>query len=612
MADLRPQPGFQEALRAHGEANWRDALLATRLLAAGGPVMGGIWIKARAGGVRDCYLEHLRTVVRPDKPWLRLPANASVSWLLDSVDLAASAMAGFMVRKKGLLNAVRGGVLLIPMAERIDQTCAAVIANALDQSREHDFLVIALDEAVDDDESLPAALAERLALKVDLHSTAWTAAQQGHTVAMADPAARIIDARLGKELFELVSNITLATGHASLRSLMHVANASRIVASLHERLDVGEEDAICALRLCLGIQLTAPDRSAQQEPDPPAPEHGEPTNRPEDQRAQPPESAEREQQSQHDTPVNLNQLTELLAAVEKGVIGDIPAFLSGERFRAKSGKAGKAGSMQKDARRGRPFGLAQSPPYPEARPDVIATLRAAAPWQRIRQAQRQRLAERGETSNMQPAASQKLLITREDYRYQRLRHQAPSTAIFMVDASGSTALERLGETKGAIEQLLARCYVRRDEVALIAFRGTTAETVLPPTRSLVAAKRKLAGLLGGGPTPLVSGLEQGLQMALALRRRGTTPILVLMTDGSGNVALDGSPDRALAAEQLMIMARKYRALEIRSICIDIARRPREAVTRLAAEMGADLHVLPRADARRMADLVNASMEAQGS
>jgi magnesium chelatase subunit D len=199
------------------------------------------------------------------------------------------------------------------------------------------------------------------------------------------------------------------------------------------------------------------------------------------------------------------------------------------------------------------------------------------------------------------------MIRKDDFRFRRLRHRQPSTAIFVVDASGSTALERLGETKGAIEQLLARCYVRRDEVSLVAFRGKAAEILMPPTRSLVAAKRKLSALPGGGPTPLASGLERGLELALAARRRGSTPVVVVLTDGSGNIALDGSADRALAGRQTETIARLYRSHGIRSICIDIARRPREAVTTLAGLLGAELHLLRQADSAAMSEIVRASM-----
>ena len=83
--------------------------------------------------------------------------------------------------------------------------------------------------------------------------------------------------------------------------------------------------------------------------------------------------------------------------------------------------------------------------------------------------------------------------------------------------------------------------MRRDQVALIAFRGRGAELLLPPTRSLVRAKRSLAGLPGGGGTPLAAGIDAALALADAGAPRGGTPVVVLLTDGRANIARDGAP-----------------------------------------------------------------------
>ena len=133
----------------------------------------------------------------------------------------------------------------------------------------------------------------------------------------------------------------------------------------------------------------------------------------------------------------------------------------------------------------------------------------------------------------------------------RFRERRETTAIFVVDASGSSAMARLPEVKGAIELLLADCYVRRDSVALVAFRGKTAEIVLPPTRSLMRAKRMLAGLPGGGGTPLACGLDAALALAESVRRKGPCPLLVLMTDGRANICREGAACREQAMEDAL-------------------------------------------------------------
>ena len=122
-------------------------------------------------------------------------------------------------------------------------------------------------------------------------------------------------------------------------------------------------------------------------------------------------------------------------------------------------------------------------------------------------------------------------IRAEDFHIQRYQQRASSCLILALDASGSAALNRLAEAKGAVELLLADCYVRRDSVAVLAFRGKAAELLLPPTRSLARAKRSLAGLPGGGGTPLASAMDAALALAEQIRRKGETPILVLLTAG---------------------------------------------------------------------------------
>ncbi|WP_412509900.1 VWA domain-containing protein, partial [Roseovarius sp. SYSU LYC5161] len=110
------------------------------------------------------------------------------------------------------------------------------------------------------------------------------------------------------------------------------------------------------------------------------------------------------------------------------------------------------------------------------RHDVIATLRAAAPWQALR-------ARHG---------AARVVIHPGDIRLRRYEDRSDRLVIFVVDASGSAAMARLAEAKGAVELLLGQAYARRDHVAVVAFRGSAAETLLPPTRSLVQAKRRLA------------------------------------------------------------------------------------------------------------------------
>ncbi|WP_230168475.1 VWA domain-containing protein, partial [Roseomonas sp. CECT 9278] len=244
---------------------------------------------------------------------------------------------------------------------------------------------------------------------------------------------------------------------------------------------------------------------------------------------------------------------------------------------------GRAGARHATPLRGRPAGTRQGELRAGARLALVDTLRAAAPWQRLRQR----------------AGGPRLVVKREDIRLRRFDAPQETTAIFVVDASGSAAMHRLAEAKGAVELLLADCYVRRDKVALIGFRGRAAEILLPPTASLVRAKRSLAGLPGGGGTPLAAGLDAARGMVDACRRAGRTPLLVLLTDGRANVARDGTGGRAQAEADALDAAKPLRIAAVPALLVDTAPRPQPFARDLAAAMGARYLPLPMADAARL-------------
>jgi magnesium chelatase subunit D len=219
---------------------------------------------------------------------------------------------------------------------------------------------------------------------------------------------------------------------------------------------------------------------------------------------------------------------------------------------------------------------------------LLDTLRAAAPWQRLRQPAPGR------------APAPRILVRRDDLRVRTFEQRTETTTIFVVDASGSAAMHRLAEAKGAVELVLADCYVRRDRVALIAFRRSAAELLLPPTRSLVRAKKSLAQLAGGGGTPLAAGLDAATRLATQILRRGGTPTVVVLSDGRANIALDGSPGRGRAGDEARAAAQRLRLTGAATLFVDTAPRPEPAARELAAAIRARYLPLPRADARALA------------
>lgn len=189
----------------------------------------------------------------------------------------------------------------------------------------------------------------------------------------------------------------------------------------------------------------------------------------------------------------------------------------------RKGKSGRRAIMQLDVPAGRPWRT--SLPRRGRRLDLAfaATLRAAAPYQR------QRYGE------------QAVVIRAEDLRVWIRARRAAANILFLVDASGSMgAKERMKMVKGAVLALLREAYQKRDRVGLIAFRRTSAEMLLPMTRSVELAEKALRSLPTGGKTPLAEGLAAALKMMDELaRKEGAETVFVLVTDGRTNVSAAG-------------------------------------------------------------------------
>jgi magnesium chelatase subunit D len=272
---------------------------------------------------------------------------------------------------------------------------------------------------------------------------------------------------------------------------------------------------------------------------------------------------------------------------------DLLARLAAGRAVRASQSASGSGAAKKGNHRGRPLPSRAGRPGGDARVDLVATLRAAAPWQPMRR----KMTDQHD----------RLHIRMSDIRLRQFEETSDRAIIFVVDASGSSALARLGEAKGAIELLLGEAYARRDHVALVAFRGEGAEILLPPTRSLVQTKRRLSQLPGGGGTPLAAGLKAALELALLAQGKGMTPSIALLTDGRANVDLSGAANRMQAAEDATAMARAIRARGWPGLVIDTGVRPTRGLDELAREMGVPYLPLPRADARTLSAAVDASL-----
>ena len=392
-----------------------------------------------------------------------------------------------------------------------------------------------------------------------------------------------------------------AFGVDSIRAGLFAVRAAKALAALRNQQAVTEDEVVDAARLVLTHRATRmPSNREEQEPDA-EPDSAEEEERPNEDQSKSEKEPQEQDDANQDQDTDANQPKEnieqpsaddleelLIEAIRAGIPPNALAQLSAGLGRAnsKQGSKGQFGQLQKNANSGRPAESWRGLPKGGKRLDLLKTIRAAVPWQTMRQAE----------SRLKPPSvsnqRSRIQIRADDLHIKRYQQRQGVVTIFLVDASGSSATQRLAEAKGAVEQLLADCYIRRDEVAMIALRGRTAEVVLPPTRSLVRAKRNLAALPGGGGTPLATGFAAVNAMALSIRRKGMTPLIVVMTDGVANVTLEGVGGRERAHQDALHTARQLRAAGHAILFIDTASAPQALAEALANEMNAQYLPLP--------------------
>jgi magnesium chelatase subunit D len=504
-------------------------------------------------------------------------------------------------------------VLLLAMAERVGASVASQLSAVLDTqvvALERDGLtqrlparvaLVALDEGASDEEQMPATLLDRLAFHLPLQGAEsdddaavdWTRAEV--------EAARTLlpQVSVPESMVQALCAASLVWGVSSMRAPLLAVRVARAAAALSGMDEAEEVHASLAARLVLAPRATRmpapapaeeheqddappPSDADQAEEQPPTDGHEEPQDPKDDAQEDAPDDNDESSPGALD-----DRLIEAVrAAIPPGLLA---ALQMGQARLARAATAGRSGELMKNQNRGRPVGTRRAEPRSGARLHILETLRAAAPWQRLRQ--------------QQAAGPRRIQVRREDFHVVRFRQRRPTTTVFVVDASGSAALHRLAEAKGAVELLLAECYVRRDKVAVLAFRGTGCEMLLPPTRSLARAKRSLAALPGGGGTPLAAGIDAARELAVQIGRQGESAVVVVLTDGRANVARDGGHGRTRATEDALDAASAFRLAGLTALLIDTSPQPGEASRLMAERMGATCVPLPHAGAAGLSQAV---------
>jgi magnesium chelatase subunit D len=597
-----------------GQSAWFDAQTTAALLAIDPHGLGGICVKSQFGSIRDAWFAFLGTQISPNAHFQKIPLQIQDEQLLGGLDLEATLQYGKPVYSTGLLAKSHGGFIVLPMAERISPHTIAHILQVVDRGEVRHpqntaeftpcaFGMIAFDEGIAPDESIHPRLAEHMAFEVRLDQLGLndcTDSLEITPAVIAEAKKRLLEIECDASFIESLLQSAAAFGVDSIRAGLFAVRAAKAMAALRNQDAVTEDEVVDAARLVLSHRATRmPSSREEQEPDESA-DDAEPPNEEQSKSEQDPqEQDDPNQNGDRDTDANepkenmeqpsADDLEDLLIeAIKAGIPPNALAQLNTELGRAnsKQGSKGQFGQLQKNANSGRPAESWRGMPKGGKRLDLLKTIRAAVPWQTMRQAE---FKIKLTTVNKQRSRIQ---IRADDLHVKRYQQRQGVVTIFLVDASGSSATQRLAEAKGAVEQLLADCYIRRDEVAMIALRGRSADVVLPPTRSLVRAKRNLAALPGGGGTPLATGFAAVNAMALSIRRKGMTPLIVVMTDGVANVTLEGVGGRERAHQDALHTARQLRAAGHAILFIDTASAPQALAEALANEMNAQYLPLP--------------------
>jgi magnesium chelatase subunit D len=593
---------------------WNDALTTLQLLQVTPHDFGGVCLRASYGPVRDRWLAELTGL---NLPLVKVPSSVDAERMLGGIDLSLTLQTGKLHLQAGLLQQAHMGLVCLPMAERFAPSLIAPLVQVMEtgqiqasqygatsgNSAPAQLGVIALDESLPDEPGVNAVLRERLGIWLDLNPVLPTDVQLFHDQSIADPPSVKLSAEFCEQVRETMQQMqwtdeqllalcaaAFGLGITSLRIPSLALRVASCHAALNGRTELQEDDLSFAARCVLAPRAT--QWPADQRPEEPEAESASPpeestsaAQEPDDRVQDPSESSQDPaEQRAEPSPEDLQEMM-VAAALASLPSQVLDALMTGQGSN-RSKTSGRSGQLRSGQQRGRPLPPRPGRPGGQARLHILATLRAAAPKQRLRQ---------------RPAHHQGIAIRTEDFHVQRYQQRSSTCLILALDASGSAATQRLAEAKGAVELLLTQSYARRDNVCIVSFRGAQAQLLLPMTRSLVRAKRAMTALPGGGGTPLALALKMVNEQATLLQRQGITPMLVVLSDGRANVTLQGVGGRAQAQADALLWGRQWGLSRHRALWIDTSQQPDPQAQQLAATMGASYLPMPQVQAQRMAD-----------